>query len=256
MGGKAEKGAVEKSKKTEKEQKKERQEEVKQIVAQIRELMRQEQGTAADSTEWKEFETLLSDLLCGNIKGNATAMSIKLYENIKGFSQGKKNFIEFAKGQQTAKKLLEEMKKVPGAEEYEPIQPLFTFLAHVAEGEGKKKLKKEELGVVTEYGRRIGYMTLLTEEGAKKDLAEAEELLKEFHRRMGMADPEKIRKAQNKEDRDEAEKEVLAEFDKQLKKAEDEGEEFKKARLQGKEPKKGDALEKLVEEAQPILGPM
>ena len=171
--GQAGKGAAEIEKKTEKEKKVQRKLEVERIVAQIRALLRQEQGTAADSPEWKEFEVQLADFLNGNIEGNANAISIKLYDNIERFSKGRKNFIEFAKGQQTAKKLLEEMKQVPGAEEYEPIKPLFTFLSRVAAA-GAKKEKDDDFGIMTEYGRKVGYMTVLTEEGSKKDLSEAE----------------------------------------------------------------------------------
>ena len=251
--GQAGAGASEKEKKTKKEQKKEQQLEVEQTIAQIRALLRQEQGTAADSPEWREFESLLAGFLNGDFKGNAAAMSIKLYENIQNFAKGKKNFIEFAKGQQTARKLLEEMEKVPGATDYEPAKPLFAFLSRVANAD-KKKAKEEAVGIETEYGLKIGYMTVLTEQGAKKDLAEAEELLKEFHERMGLAAPEKIKEAQKKDVKDDAELEELKKFDKVMKKAEQEGEAFKKARREGKEVKNGDELEKLVDEAQPILG--
>ena len=111
--GQAGAGAAEKEKKTKEEQKKEQQLEIKETIAQIRAILRQEQGTSADSPEWKEFEVLLAGLLSGDFKGNARAISIKMYDNIQNFAKGKKNFIEFAKGQQTAQKLLEEMKKVP-----------------------------------------------------------------------------------------------------------------------------------------------
>ena len=247
-------GAAEKEKKTKEEQKKEQQLEIKETIAQIRAILRQEQGTAADSPEWKEFEVLLAGLLSGDFKGNARAISIKMYDNIQNFAKGKKNFIEFAKGQQTAQRLLEEMKKVPGAVEYEPLQPLFSFLSHAAQGSRKKKAE-EEIGIVTEYGRKVGYMTVLSEEGAKKDLSEAEELLKEFHKKMGLAEPDKIRKAQQKENKDNQELEELKKFDKVMKKAEQEGEELKKAMREGKNTKKSGELEKLVDEAQPILGP-
>ena len=253
--GQAGAGAAEKEKKTKEEQKKEQQLEIKETIAQIRAILRQEQGTAADSPEWKEFEVLLAGLLSGDFKGNARAISIKMYDNIQNFAKGKKNFIEFAKGQQTAQRLLEEMKKVPGAVEYEPLQPLFSFLSHAAQGSRKKKAEEEEIGIVTEYGRKVGYMTVLSEEGAKKDLSEAEELLKEFHKKMGLAEPDKIRKAQQKEVKDDQELEELKKFDKVMKKAEQEGEELKKAMREGKNTKKSGELEKLVDEAQPILGP-
>ena len=252
--GQAGAGAAEKEKKTKEEQKKEQQLEIKETIAQIRAILRQEQGTSADSPEWKEFEVLLAGLLSGDFKGNARAISIKMYDNIQNFAKGKKNFIEFAKGQQTAQRLLEEMKKVPGAAEYEPLQPLFSFLSHAAQGSRKKKAE-EEIGIVTEYGRKVGYMTVLSEEGAKKDLSEAEELLKEFHKKMGLAEPDKIRKAQQKEVKDDKELEELKKFDKVMKKAEQEGEELKKAMREGKNTKKSGELEKLVDEAQPILGP-
>jgi len=252
--GQAGKGPAKIEKKTEKEKLVQQKLETERIVAQIRAILRQEQGTAADSPEWKEFENILSNFLNGDYKGNAAELSIRLYDNIDRFSKGKKNFIEFAKGQQTAKKLLEEMKKVPGTEEYEPIKPLFTFLGRAANG--NEKNKEDDFGIVTEYGRKIGYMTVLSEEGAKKDLNEAEEMLKEFHKKMGLADPELIKKAQKKEVKDDKEIEDLKKFEKVMKAAEKEGEEFKKARLAGKEVKKTDKLEKLAEEAQPILGPM
>ena len=253
--GQAGKGAAEIEKKTEKEKLVQKKLETERIVAEIRALLRQEQGTFADSPEWKEFENMLAGFLNGDIKGNAADISIRMYENIQNFSKGRKNFIEFAKGQQTARKLLEEMQKVPGANEYEPIQPLFHFLAHAAGNGVRKKAVQEDIGVLTEYGRKIGYMTLLSEEGAKKDMDEAEELLKEFHRKMGLADPEKIKKAQKSDTKDETELEELREFEKKLKTAEKEGEELKKARLEGKEIKNTGKLEKMVEEAQPILGP-
>ena len=73
-----ENGAVSIEKKTEKEKKKEKQEAVKEIVAQIRALMRQEQATSADSSDWDEFESALTGFLNGNIKGNAATLSFKL----------------------------------------------------------------------------------------------------------------------------------------------------------------------------------
>ena len=195
-------------KKTEKEKKKERKEEVQQIVAQISALLRQEQGTSADSPEWSEFENSLAGFLNGDIKGNAATLSIKLLDNIQNFAKGKKNFIESAKGQEIAKKLCAEMKKVPGAMEDAIAAPLILFLDHVGNGEvnggkaaekekkdpkaAKKELEKAGWKIISSAPK-----TITVEEG-KKEQAEAMEAVRKLHEAMGIKSPEEIKKEQKK----------------------------------------------------------
>ena len=208
-------GAVSKDKKTEKEKKKERQDEVKEIVAQIRALMRQEQATSADSPDWAEFENALTGFLNGNIKGNAATLSIKLLDNIQQFAKGRKNFIESAKGQQIAQKLHQEMSKVPGAWEDPQAAPLITFLGHLANGEansegqggGKKKEAAGKDKDAAEKARKAlaaagwefafeGPKKITVEEG-KKEQEEAMEAVRKLHKDMGIKSPEEIKKEQN-----------------------------------------------------------
>ncbi len=208
-----EKGAVKKEKLTEAEEKKRRQEEVKHIIGQIRALLRQEQGTAADSSEWKEFETALAGFLNGDIKGNAVTLSIKLLDNIQSFSKGKKNFIEYAKGQQIAQKLHQEMSKVPGALEDPHAAPMIIFLGHLAAADEKtmkKRMKRDEQanreaaekdGWVfvdhTGRSRKSSAPKAITVEEGEKEQTEAMEALKEFHKSLGVKSPEEIKKEQN-----------------------------------------------------------
>ena len=205
------KGAVAKTKKTEKELKKERQEEVQDIIAQIRTLLRLEQATAADSPEWKEFETALSGFLNGNVKGNAAALSMRLLDNIQNFAKGKKSFIESAKGQQVAEKLHKEMSKVPGALEDPQAAPLIEFLGHWAKGEIRdlkaaekerpksRKTAKEELEkkgwVISEREPKSAPKTITVEEG-KKEQEEAMEAVRKLHKDLGAKSPEEIKKEQ------------------------------------------------------------
>ena len=205
-------GAVKVEKKTKKELKKERQEEVKQIIAQIRTLMRQEQGTAADSPEWKEFENALAGFLNGDVKGNAATLSIRLLDNIKNYSKGKKSFIESAKGQQIAEILHSEITKVKGAIEDPLAQPLIDFLQHVAHGDlnEAQKVKKpsekdkaeakkaaEKAGwVFIEKEYKSAPQTITVEEG-KKEQEEAMEAVRKLHKSLGAKSPEEIKQEQN-----------------------------------------------------------
>ena len=204
--------AVTVEKKTKKELKKERQEEIKQIIAEIRALMRQEQGTAADSSDWKEFETALAGFLSGDIKGNAATLSIKLLDNIKNFSKNKKSFIESAKGQQIAEKLHREMVKVPGALDDPQAAPLLTFLGHVAAGDGSgsnsggkgkaRPTKKEMKEALDKTGMSFiekEYKTApkdITVEEGKKEQEEAMEALRKLHKALGVKSPEEIKQEQ------------------------------------------------------------
>ena len=201
-------------KKTKKELKKERQEEIKEIIAQIRTLMRQEQGTSADSSDWNEFETALAGFLNGDVKGNAATLSIKLLDNIKNFSKNRKNFIQSAKGQQIAEKLHKEMVKVPGALEDPQAVPLITFLGHVAAGDlngsnagggkGKSRLTKKEMRealekdgwsiVQKDYNKAP--KTITVEEG-KKEQEEAMEAVRKLHKELGAKSPEEIKQEQS-----------------------------------------------------------
>lgn len=195
--GQAGAGAAEKTKKTEKEKKKEKKAEIERIVNEIRALIRQEQSADPSSPEWTEFESALTGFLNGDINGNVNILSVRIYDNIQSFAKGKKNFIESAKGQETARKLLEEMRKVPGAEENEHVAPLFTFLTHMANGDLKKVTKEKlERAIRPVFTEKVGTVTVFTEEGEKKEKAEAEEALKEFHKKMGLPDPKEMRKAQ------------------------------------------------------------
>ena len=208
-----ENGAVSIEKKTEKEKKKEKQEAVKEIVAQIRALMRQEQATSADSSDWDEFESALTGFLNGNIKGNAATLSFKLLENIQQFAKGRKNFIESAKGQQIAQKLHQEMKKVPGAMDDPQAAPLIIFLGHIANGDlnsdsqGGGKKKEANAKDMAEKARKAlkaagwdfvfeGPKNITVEEG-KKEQEEAMEALRKLHKDMGIKSPEEIKKAQD-----------------------------------------------------------
>ncbi len=208
-----EKGAVKKEKLTEKKEKKKRQEEVKQIIGQIRALLRQEQGTAADSSEWREFEIALAGFLNGDIKGNAVTLSIKLLDNIQSFSKGKKNFIEYAKGQQIARKLHQEMSRVPGALEDPQAAPMLEFLGHLslASEKPKRKYTRAEEQKNREAAEKDGWVFVdssgrakknsapkaITVEEGQKEQNEAMEALKEFHKSLGVKSPEEIKKEQN-----------------------------------------------------------
>ena len=203
--GKAE---IQKLKESEKEKKERQQAEIREIVAEIRELMRQERGTSEDIAEWAEFERALTGFLSGDVKGNAAAMSIALLNNIKSFTKGKKSFIESAKGQQVAEKLHKEMSRVPGAMEDPQARPLIKFLGHVAAGEAKheeaeqiSKISKKEARKIAEQEGWVfvddapGPKNITVEEG-KEDQEEAMEELRKFHESLGLKSPEEIKKEQ------------------------------------------------------------
>ena len=201
--GQAGKGSAEKEKQTEKEKKALQQHEIEDTIKQIRALIRQEQGADPDGPEWNEFEAALTGFLNGDIKGNAWALSVQLYDNIQTFSKGRRTFIQSAKGQQIAQKMLEAMKKVPGAETNPESEPLLNFLSHVARGEMKEEKKEKgkakkdilEDWVTVEKPVKGAAPIAITVEEGKKDQDEAMEALKEFHKKMGLADPEKLKKA-------------------------------------------------------------
>ena len=212
------KAAVQKDKETEKEKKERQRAEVQDTVNQIRALMRQEQGTAADSSEWAEFERALTGFLNGDVKGNAATLSIRLLDNIKAFSSGKKNYIQAAKGQQIAQKLHQEMSKVPGALEDPTAAPLITFLGHVAAGDrsgkgqggGKKrqaideKEAKQARKALEDSGWEFAFSgpKKITVEEGKKEQEEAMEAVRKLHEALGAKSPEEIKKEQQDKNRD------------------------------------------------------